>query len=121
MSEYLIQAVLNRIENEMARLYWNNNQKDILSPFGNYGTEYSNDVFTVRAYNWNEDNDNLPNFEYKNFKVWWYKHSMRGLNWEYNCGKNVLPQAQFFTNMLEDCINSMIKDFKKNKNGGLQI
>lgn len=119
MSEYLIQSVLNRIENEMARLYWNNNQKDILSPFDNHGTIYKNDVFTVRAYNW--DDNNLPNFEYKNFKVWWYKHSMRGLSWEYNCGKNVLPQTQFFTDMLEDCINSMIKDFKKNKNGGLQI
>jgi hypothetical protein len=114
--ELLIQAVLNRIEQEMDRLYYNANQKELVSPFQNTGAEYSNDTFTVRAYYWGEDDDliKLPNFKYKDFECSWYKHSMRGLTWKYNGVLNCkdIP-LQFFIQMLNDCFDSMWEDFKK--------
>lgn len=110
--DWLIRAALNEIENQMARLYWNKYQKEMeSSPFKNTGAEYSNDTFTVRAYNWNDENDVLPNFEYKDLKIYWYKHSQRGLQWYYNCSKNALPSSAFLEDMLEDCIESLERYF----------
>lgn len=103
---YLIESVLDKIESEMARIYWNYHQKEMpFSPFQNSGGEYKNDIFTVRAYDW--DGNYEPNFEYKDLKIWWYKHSHRGLSWEYNHEKNVLPPSYFLEDMLIDCINSI--------------
>lgn len=111
--ELLMEAIMDKIENEMDRLYWNKYQKDMESPFQNTGAEYSNETFTVRAYNWN--GNDLPNFEYKDLKIWWYKHSHRGLCWEYNYGKNVLPQAIYLADMLDDCIESFRKECEKHE------
>ena len=107
---YLIESVLDKIENEMERLYWNKNQKEMpSSPFQNTGGEYENDTFKVRAYNWDDNEE--PNFEYKDLKIWWYKHSHRGLYWEYNHEKNTLPPPYFLEDMLLDCIESIEKDW----------
>lgn len=110
--DWLIESVLDKIENEMRRLYWNKNQKNLESPFQNTGAVYSNDTFTVRAYNWSDDGNELPNFEYKDLKVWWYKHSHRGLSWEYNHEKNTLPPSYFLEDMIGDCITSLQDDWK---------
>lgn len=64
--------------------------------------------FKVRAYNWNDNYE--PNFEYKKLKIWWYKHYRRGLCWEYNHEKNVLPPSYFLEDMLYDCIISITQD-----------
>ena len=120
--DYLIEALLDKINNEMARLYWNNNQEEINSPFSNTGECYQNDTFTVRAYYWGDDEDimRLPNFEYKNFKCWWYKHSNRGLYWEYdNIQNNHNIPITFISLMLDECCESLQQDFKNNKRGGL--
>lgn len=109
---WLIEAALNKIENEMARLYWNKNQKHMDSPFQNTGAQYSNNTFTVRAYDWSDDGNELPNFEYKDLKVWWYKHSNRGLNWEYNYQENTLPPSYFLEDMIENCVSSIEDDWK---------
>lgn len=107
--EWLIKAVLNEIERQMARLYWNKYQKEINSPFRNTAENYENDTFIIRAYDWNDNT--LPNFEYKDLKIWWYKHSDRGLYWEYSCEKHAIVPSTFLADMLDDCMEFLEKDF----------
>ena len=102
----IITAILEYIEDELSRMYWNKNQKDIESPFRNTGNEYRNDTFSVRAYSWMDDDD-APNFEYRGFKVWWYKRVGRGMVWE--CDRVIT--LEYLDRMLADCIKSMEKDF----------
>lgn len=105
----LIKAVLNEIRKELDRLYWNKYQKEMNSPFDNTGETYSNNTFTVRAYYWgdNEEEASQPNFEYKDFCVYWYKHNNRGVEIVY--GKPIT--AEFLSEMLDDCFDAMRKDF----------
>lgn len=105
----VIEAVLDKIDAELKRLYWNKKQEEWSSPFDNTGEEYSNDVFTVRAYNWDGNYD--CNFEYKDFKAWWYKHSNRGLEWTYKNERNVLPPSEFLQEMIDDCVTSVSIDW----------
>ena len=107
--ELLIQAVLDRIQSEMERLLYNKYQRVIDTPFSNSGNQYSNRVFAVRAYCWNDDEDECkkPNFEYKDFACWWYKYSHRGLNWKYKNIDNGIVPSDFLAEMLEDCCRSM--------------
>ena len=111
--EKLISAVLNKIRDELERCYWNLHQTPMISPFENTGSEYSNDTFTVRAYCWDDDNEdaNLPNFEYKDFECRWYKHSNRGLTWRYKGGVQVAVPADFLADMLDKCFAAIQKDF----------
>lgn len=106
----LIMAVLDRIENELDRCYWNKNQKEMDSPFKNTGSTYKNKVFSVRAYNWIDDQDDIPNFDSKFLKCWWYKHSHRGLLYaiDFNSDKDNLPELARF---LDECINAIKEDF----------
>jgi hypothetical protein len=50
------------------------------NPCDNTGAEYENDVFLISAYNWNDEEEPLPNFWFKplNYQVEWYKHLGRG-------------------------------------------
>lgn len=100
----ITQAILDKIEKELSRVYWNKHQKEIISPFANTGTTFKTPIFIVRAYNW--DGNYKPNFEYKDFKVYWYKHSNRGLYIEYN--KKIT--LDFLINMLDDCLESIEYD-----------
>lgn len=107
--DYLVQAVLNRIRNELDRLYWNKNQKEMISPFDNSGAPtFSTDVFTVRSYNWDENIE--PNFETEKMKIWWYKHSNRGL-----CVKipNGAHAEDVIAEALYDSIKSLGRYFKE--------
>ena len=101
----IIRAALNVIRDELDRLYWNKNQKDINSPFDNTGETYSNKAFVVRAYSW-EDN-NLPNFEYKDLRCYWYKHSNRGLSAV--CGHKLTYED--IETMINVCCDALRKDF----------
>ena len=74
----LLKACLTSIKLEMDRVYWNNNQEEMNSPFLNSGEVYYGHNFNVRAYDWGNP-DSLPNFEYRNLEVYWYKHYKRGL------------------------------------------
>jgi len=111
--EDLIKAMLNYIDDELRRLYWNKFQEEIDSPFQNTGNSYMNDTFYVRAYYWGDDEDKIrqPNFQYKKFKCYWYKHSMRGLEWEYKGERNCYISTDFLSKMLEDIIRSLRVDF----------
>lgn len=111
--EYLVQAVLDRIDAEMKRLYWNLHQEDMDSPFENTGNSYVNDTFSVHAYYWGDDESVAlyPNFRYKDFECYWYKHSHRGLVWSYKGERNVEVPSGYLAQMLDDCFMSMRKDF----------
>ena len=114
MHEELIKSILDRIESELERCYWNKNHKEMLSPFKNTGETYKNDLFVVRAYSWSDDENEWikPNFESDFMQCWWYKHSHRGLRfnifWPEMDGKDSLDKL---ANFLNKCIESIRKDF----------
>ena len=103
----LVEACLRKIEEEMERLYWNMNQRELDSPFRNTGAEYKDGTFYVSAYKWTDDDDEdeyiAPNFIYKGLKVWWYKNLGRDLHAE--CDKEIT--VGFLAEMIEDCFKSM--------------
>lgn len=99
-SELLI-AALEAIREELARVYWNNNQKEIDDPFGNTGGKYKNKTFEVEAYSWNEKKRQPYNFKWKDFEVSWYKYLGRGTS----CNREISPNE--INDMLEDCLKSI--------------
>ena len=108
--EKLILGSLIIIKNELDRLYWNKNQKEMDSPFENTGKTYENKTFKVCAYKWNENNDE-PNFNYKNkFFVYWYKYCGRGMLVE------VADDVKFDINFLADMVNECLKVLNDDKN-----
>lgn len=109
--DYIIEALMDRLEKEWINLYWN--KYHIYSdntPWKNTGMVFKNDVFTVRAYYWGDDDEKeqLPNFQYKGLAIKWYKHSNRGLNWK--CDECPLT-LDFLNNMMRECITSMKRSF----------
>jgi len=63
-------------------LYWHNLLKVCgLDAYGmnSHGKGFENDTFAIRPYNWSDENDPLPNFEYKptGLKIEWYKYPFR--------------------------------------------
>ena len=111
--ELLLSAVLIAIKDELERYYWNANQKLMESPFDNTGAEYTNNVFTVRAYYWGDDDElvNLPNFEYDGLECYWYKYATRGLTWRYKGGRMAAIPADFLADMLDKCFKAIKADF----------
>ena len=111
--ELLLSAVLIAIKDELERRYWNVNQKLMESPFDNTGAEYTNNVFTVRAYYWGDDDElvNLPNFEYDGLECYWYKYATRGLTWRYKGGRMAAIPADFLADMLDKCFKAIKADF----------
>lgn len=77
--EYVV-AILWYIALEIERVEWNNTQEEYSSPFRNAGGKWECDAFTVRAYYWGDDEAKalLPNFQYKDIEIRWYKHVHRG-------------------------------------------
>jgi len=104
----LMNAVLRKIRSELDRLYWNKYQREMHSPFDNTGAEYSNESFSVRAYNWNDDDEELPNFEWGPIRVYWYKREGRG-NIVYT--KIGYDDPAIYGLMLEKCLDALYKDF----------
>ena len=110
----LLESCLMKIEAELARLYWNKNQRQIDSPFQNTGESYANGSFEVRAYEWGvpeldeEEPADTANFRYKDLRVSWYKSLGRGMRVE-------VPKenwsVEFLATMVEECVDAMRKDF----------
>ena len=106
--EFPTRAMLNEIRSELDRLYWNKNQKEMVSPFDNTGAkEFKTNVFTVRCYDWDENI--LPNFETNDIKIWWYKHSNRGL-----CVK--IKDGEKIEKVLFDTLNACVESLKEHFN-----
>ena len=109
--DLLMNCVLRKIRDEMDRLYWNKYQREMHSPFDNTGAEYSNDVFSVKAYNWDDDAEEEPNFKWGPIHVYWYKHEGRG-NIVYT--KIGYDDPAIYALMLEKCLEALRKDFGEN-------
>lgn len=105
---YLFVATLEKIDRELQRCYWNKYQVEMSSPFSNTGNQYSCKVFSVHAYDWNNET-NEENFVYPSdgVKAGWYKYLGRGDyiqvpdDWSIN---NLVE-------MLDDCVTAIREDF----------
>ena len=106
--DLLMNAVLRKIRAELDRLYWNKNQQEMESPFDNTGTIYSNDTFIVRAYDWSDADEELPNFEWGPIRVYWYKHEGRGNTIETKIGYD---DPAIYALMLKKCLKALSDDF----------
>lgn len=105
----VVLAVLLKINRELERCYWNANQKQLHSPFENSGERYHNDTFDVRAYYWGDDEEEQqkPNFQYKDLECFWYKYATRG----FVCYCDQEVTMDYLATMLEDCKYAIRKDF----------
>lgn len=113
--DYPVRAVLNMIRSELDREYWNANQKEMVSPFDNTGApEFKTDLFTLRSYDWCNGNEK-PNFETKKLKVFWYKHSNRGIVAYVTEGAHA---EDILFEVLNDSIKSIERYFNKVKKNG---
>ena len=98
-----VEAALNFIKEKLDIVMWNSTQKEYLSPFGNTGNKFSNDVFEVEAYDWNEDHDQTYNFKWRDFEVSWYKYFGRGMS------SNRFISPKECAIMLEEILESLSK------------
>ena len=103
VSDNFIDAILTYIEQDWLRVMWNIHQEeyDDRNPFRNTGATYENPTFKVRAYDWSEDSDGLPNFEWRDLKIYWYKYCGRGLYLNRETTHSELAE------MLEDCLKAL--------------
>jgi hypothetical protein len=72
------------------------------NPFRNTGARWSNSIFEVNAYDWNEDNIQQFNFKYKDIKVSWYKYLGRGMS----INREVSEKECW--KMLKECVESIM-------------
>lgn len=92
-----------QLEREVNQIIWNSffNGK---YAFGQNGNNYENDVFEIKSYNWNDEDDNDYHFYHKpsGIKIYWHKYPLRSPM----CNKEELTHEQFL-NILKDCWNSL--------------
>lgn len=67
-------ALLEHIEAEMERLYWNKYQEDFPSPFRNNAEDFKNETFEVHSYDWSENPKYHYNFKCGDVEISWYKN-----------------------------------------------
>lgn len=110
----LITALLLDIDTELSKLYFNKENKTFLSPFSNSNNVYINDVFKVQSYDFClsfENHSLVPNFQYKDLEVYWYKYLGRGML----CYANEKHDLDYYCQMLKECKESIQKEFNKNR------
>lgn len=112
MVELMVRAMLDYIRKELNRHYWNDNNVEMASPFDNTGESYWNNYMTVRAYYWGDDEKEAkkPNFETGHMRIYWYKHSNRGLEIYFEKGYD---SYDTIAETLSKCIESIEHDFKR--------
>ena len=106
--KYIV-VLLKDIRDRLDKLMWNLYQKEYLSPFDNTGAKFRiPGVMRIRAFSWNEDNEQQYNFKYHFFKISWYKYLGRDttINGQYS--------YEDIINMYNDCINAL-NEFEKRK------
>ena len=102
----LIKTIMLGLKSKMETALWNQRHEMTDTPFINSGLKYENDTFSVNAYIWDED-DNTPNFVYKDINVYWYKHYGRGLY--VTAGHEI--SLEDLCSMNEDCIKAIEEDY----------
>lgn len=100
-----IEAALMMIRDEVARVEWNNQQRDF-DPFGNTGEKYKTSKFEVEAYSWGDD-EQPYNFKWRDFEISWYKRMGRGMS----MNRDMSPEECAM--MLDECYQSVL-DMEKN-------
>lgn len=85
----------------LANFFYNQELSDE-NPFRNTGYNWSNDIFDVRAYDWNEEHIQSYNFKYKDIEISWYKYLGRGMS------INRFVSEKECWEMLKNCIQSLI-------------
>ena len=102
----LTKAMLDKIEKELTRCYWNKYQKELISPFNNTSEHYSNDYLSIIAYNWDEHSE--LTFETEHMRVYWYKYSNRSVEVYFSNSNN---HYETIAKTLLESINSIKRDF----------
>lgn len=72
------------------------------NPFENTGAKFSNDVFEVEAYNWDDEVEQLYNFKCGSFEMSWYKYFGRGMSMNKEITEKELKE------IVDKCIRSLI-------------
>jgi hypothetical protein len=100
----IMEAALGAIRDEYDRVYWNVNQKDCPSPFGNSGPEANlkTDVLEVCAYSWSDD-EQPYNFAWRDLRISWYKYAGRGMSANMKITPDMAAQC------LTECLESIRK------------
>ena len=99
-----------QIERNVNEILWYSIMKWNNSHCGDtYGDNHTfeNEVFTIKSYNWNEEDNNEWHFWHKpsGFKLQWYKYPLRSPF----VNKNITHE-QFYA-ILNDCMNSVHPNF----------
>ena len=97
----LMTAALMRIRNAVIT-HTNNVFSNYVDPFSNTGEHFETDVFQVKAYDWNTEEDQV-NFTWRDIKISWYKHMGRGM--QMSCPYPITPDL--ICEMLHECLNSI--------------
>ena len=97
-------AYLVYIEEEFCRVRGNIDGHPVNSPFANSGERFENEVFTVDAYSWDDEEEQQWNFKWRDLRVSWYKHLRRGTS------VNRVPTHEEAVAMLNECIESLLAE-----------
>ena len=108
---YYVVALLKELGNQLERVYWNKNQEEYDNPFENTGNRFSNGVFEVQAYSWDDENPTDYNFKYyvgdkaniKDIEISWYKYLGRDTT------VNQLLDSNIYIDMFNNCLYSIFK------------
>jgi len=85
MNDLLLLAALQMIDRKLCRLMSCSSDAagqsfgEYPSPFANTGNRFSCDAFSVKAFDWDDDSDDVPNFKWGTLEVRWYKYLGRGM------------------------------------------
>lgn len=82
-------------------IYTNNTKQNAINPTQNEGSEFINNTFAMRSFDWSDTDEYLPNFKYKDFEVEWYKYLGRGMH----INESITPEQ--INVMLNNCLESL--------------
>lgn len=102
-TDELLEAALRSIGHAVW-IYTNNTKQDGIDPTKNNGSEFINNTFEMRAFDWSDPEVYAPNFKYKDFEVQWYKYLGRGME----TNREIMPNE--INSMLIDCLKSLEHD-----------
>lgn len=98
----LAESAIRTISDELQRVYWNNNQKELPDPTSNTGEVFDElDTFKIRAFDWSDPEEYEPNFQWRDYKVNWYKYLGRGTT----ANRPITPNE--IAEMLDECLKAI--------------
>ena len=100
-------TLLRGIERKISLVYWNKNQKEWESAFGNTGNQYFNGTIEVMAYSWNDEEEQPYNFKCGDIEISWYKYLGRDTT------INVDPSTEGFNDLMVDMFNKAMQSLEE--------